>query len=647
MGVLLSVIVPAYNVAPYLEACVSSILSSTFQDYELLLIDDGSTDETGAFCDALAERSDKIRVFHSENRGLCGARNLGLDNASGTYISFVDGDDIISPRMLETLVSGMEPDVQLSACHFVRCKRTDPRPEKAGPYRVRKTDQTGCAQAVLPGGFGCYVWNKLFCRSILDAHQIRFRTGRNIPEDQVFIMDYLPYCSQAVFFYAGLYYYIMNDGSIMNSFREQSIVSDRYIGLPRAWAYSATVVQPLSGELEMYAQSFAAMFYQTVLRKLEAPDETYIQEAVAYVKQHRNTLLRNKLGLKYYLSAVLLSASYPLWAKIFRSGIRKKCDTMNQPTLIVSLDFELFWGMQDGWELSEYEANVLGGREAIPQMLELFQKHGIHTTWATVGFQFARSEEELRTFFPAEKPSYTNEKRSAYRCFGSIGRNEQEAPCFYAPSLIEQIAAVPGQEIGSHTFSHYYCREAGQTTGQFRADMEAAKAIAAACGYDLKSVVLPRNQCEPEYTKVLADLGFTSYRDEENDWIHEKVKFRPLMRILRLMDVYFPLTGQGGYVPKTENGIVNLTGSRMYKPCFKPLAFLEGLKVRRIRKQMLHAAKNGLTFHLWWHPHNVGVHTDFHMQQLEEIFSYYDELKEQYGMRSLNMGEAAREVLNR
>ena len=319
---------------------------------------------------------------------------------------------------------------------------------------------------------------------------------------------------------------------------------------------------------------------------------------------------------------------------------------MKASSLIVSLDFELFWGMQDGWKLSEYEANILGGRAAIPQMLELFQKHGIHATWATVGFLFGKDEEELRNYFPKQMPAYENPALSSYRCFGGIGQNEEAAPCYYGSSLVAQIASVPGQEIGSHTFSHYYCREAGQTTNQFRADMEAAKAIGEAHGYDLRSVVLPRNQCEPEYTQVLTDLGFTAYRDEENDWIHEKIKFRPLMRILRLMDVYFPLTGQGGYAPQVENGIVNLAGSRMYKPDFKPLAFLEGLKVRRIKRQMLHAAKTGKTFHLWWHPHNVGVRTAYHMKQLEEIFSYYDELKETYGMRSLNMGEAAQEVLN-
>lgn len=313
----------------------------------------------------------------------------------------------------------------------------------------------------------------------------------------------------------------------------------------------------------------------------------------------------------------------------------------NMPgTLIVSLDFELFWGMLDVCPLEKYQNNVLGGRKAIPQLLELFQKHGIHATWAAVGFLFAENYEEVRRYFPENKPGYANEKLNAYREFAKIGKNEQEAPCFYAPSLLEKIAAVPGQEIGSHTFSHYYCREAGQTPEQFAEDLAAAKAIAGDRGYDLTSVILPRNQCEPEYTDILRQAGFTAYRDEENDWIYNKVKSGLLFKVLRTLDMYLPLTGQGGYTPKCENGIWNLTGSRMFRP-IRPCLPLEGLKLRRIKRQMLHAAKNGLTFHLWWHPHNVGVRTEEHLKQLDEIFSYYEELKETYGMRSLNMREAA------
>ena len=312
-------------------------------------------------------------------------------------------------------------------------------------------------------------------------------------------------------------------------------------------------------------------------------------------------------------------------------------------TLIVSLDFELFWGMRDCCTLESYKPNLLGGREAIPELLKLFEKYGIHATWATVGFLFAENYEELSAFFPEQQPGYCHKELLPYPDFETIGKNEQEAPCYYAPSLIAKIAGTPGQEIGSHTFSHYYCREKGQTPEQFAADMRAAKAIAAKHGYDVKSVVLPRNQCEPEYTQVLRECGFTAYRDEENDWIHEKVKFRPLLRLLRLADVYLPLTGQGGYAPKNENGIWNLTGSRMYKPIFGPFSFLEGLKLRRIKRQMLHAAKNGLTFHLWWHPHNIGIRREAHLNQLEKILSYYRQLNEKYGMRSRNMGEAARE----
>ena len=319
-------------------------------------------------------------------------------------------------------------------------------------------------------------------------------------------------------------------------------------------------------------------------------------------------------------------------------------------TLIVSLDFELFWGMQDCVTFSKYEKNVLGGRKAIPYLLDLFRNHGIHATWATVGFQFADSFEELKKFFPdcRDLPTYKNPELSTYRCFKEeIGKNEEKAPCFYAASLIKYISGFDGQEIGSHTFSHYYCREVGQTVQQFRSDMRAAVAIAQAHGYKLTSVVLPRNQCTQEHIEVLREMKFTAYRDEENDWIHRKITFRPLMRLLRLIDVYLPLTGQGGYIPQSENGIVNLIGSRMFKPFFRPLAFMEKMKIRRIKKQMFYAAKRGKTFHLWWHPHNIGVKTDYHLRQLEQIFSYYDEMKEKYGMRSLNMKEAAQEILSR
>ena len=312
-------------------------------------------------------------------------------------------------------------------------------------------------------------------------------------------------------------------------------------------------------------------------------------------------------------------------------------------TLLVSLDFELFWGMLDVCPLEEYEDHVLGGRQAIPRLLRLFREHDIHATWATVGFLFAENKEEARKYFPSHGPSYENDKLSPYDWFDKIGEDENTAPCFFAPSLLKMVADTQGQEIGSHTFCHYYCREAGQTPEQFREDMQAAKDIALAHGYELKSAVMPRNETRPEYVAILRELGFTSYRDEENDWIHRKFTDEKslIRRILKLADVYFPLTGIGGFAPRNEDGLWNLIGSRQYKAIFPTLHFMEKLKLRRIKAQMLRAAKKGLVCHIWWHPHNIGVNTQEHLDQLEELFSYYDTLKEKYGMRSLNMSEAA------
>lgn len=316
--------------------------------------------------------------------------------------------------------------------------------------------------------------------------------------------------------------------------------------------------------------------------------------------------------------------------------------------LIVSLDFELFWGMQDGHTLESYQDHVLGGRKAIPQLLKLFEKHGIHATWATVGLMFAENREEARRYFPEEDrlPHYRNAKLSSYRLFADPAFPTGHEDCFFAPDLIRLVSEAPGQEIGSHTYSHYYCREAGQTAEEFSADLDAAIRIAGDKGYALRSIVFPRNQTIPAYEKIVASKGFVAYRDEEQDWIHERVRNHTLLRALRLMDVYLPLTGQGGYQPRKEGDLVHLPGSRMYKPRFDKLFFLEGLKIHRIKRQMLHAAKKGLTFHLWWHPHNIGVHTDFHMRQLEEIFLYYRKLHDEYGMESLNMSEAAERVSN-
>lgn len=316
-------------------------------------------------------------------------------------------------------------------------------------------------------------------------------------------------------------------------------------------------------------------------------------------------------------------------------------------TFVVSLDFEQFWGMTGTVSFQNYERNILAGRKAIPAVLALFDRYGIHATWAVVGFQFAEDAKELSSYLPPEalRPSYQNMTSATYPLIEKLSGDEESQPCYFSPSLIAEIARHPNQEIGSHTFSHYYCREPGQTTRQFAADMEAAKKIGRDKGFAISSVVFPRDMSTPEHAQVLRQLGFTAYRDEADDWIHNKIPVHILRRALTLLDVYLPLTGFRGPQPSNENGIVRTVGNRQFRYYFKPLGFLEWAKVRRIKGQMKYAAKHGLSYHLWWHPHNLGDHTEALLCQLEDIFRYYKHLQQKYGMQSVNMDELAHLIL--
>ncbi len=308
-------------------------------------------------------------------------------------------------------------------------------------------------------------------------------------------------------------------------------------------------------------------------------------------------------------------------------------------SMIVSLDYELFWGMQDITAIKQYKENISGTYEVIPKLLSLFDKYGIHSTWAVIGMMYAQNADVLKKFMPEERPSYINPKCSSYRCLNKIRRMHGTYDrYFFAPDMIAEIAGRKNTEIGSHTFSHYYCGEPGQISRQFERDLESDKKIRN--GESVVSLVFPRNHSLPEYVAVLPGFGISAYRGLEDNWI---CRVRPLilMKFLRLADAYLPLTKTNEYFPKYENGTINIRGSRFFRPYDKKLFFLEGLKIKRIKGQMLHAAKNHLAFHLWWHPHNVGIHQEENLAQLEEIFCYYRYLHKKYGFQSMNMKEAA------
>jgi hypothetical protein len=226
-------------------------------------------------------------------------------------------------------------------------------------------------------------------------------------------------------------------------------------------------------------------------------------------------------------------------------------------------------------------------------------------------------------------------------CAG-IGPNERQDPFHYARSLIRRILQFPGQEIGSHTFSHYYCLEEGQTVDEFRADLRAAHRAAQLLGINLKSLVFPRNQWRPDYLTACAEAGIRVVRGPRQSWMyHPKAGADgAVRRAFRLADTYVSLSGHNARRPlPCEAGVVNVPASRFLRPFSPRLARLTPHLLRRIRAGMRHAARNGLTYHLWWHPHNFGIYQEQNLEILRMILNYFRQLAQEYDMVSRSMGE--------
>ena len=203
----ISVIVPVYNTEQYLPRCIESILGQSFADFELLLIDDGSADGSGAICDAYAEKDSRIRVFHKENGGVSSARNMGLDNAHGEWITFVDSDDYIDEDFFPTC---FDENVELYVQN----------------WRFANGDVSEWFEACNVGSDKChrFMCDNLhtdtfrtasyffFKRSILVKNGITFDTRFKLGEDTLFVMDYYKYVHAIVVLATSCYEYNRQDG---------------------------------------------------------------------------------------------------------------------------------------------------------------------------------------------------------------------------------------------------------------------------------------------------------------------------------------------------------------------------------------------------------------------------------------------------
>lgn len=219
-----SVIVPVYNAEKYLHRCVDSILGQTFTDFELLLVDDGSTDGSAAICDEYANLNSRVRVFHKPNGGVSSARNLGLDYAKGEWIAFIDSDDWVSADYLKNLMGNSE-GVDLV---FNYATRHDEDKVYAEEYPNQLINSTELYIPLRDNDLIWHTspWSKLFNRNLIEKIGLRFPLNMHIGEDAVFLFTYMFSCSRIRFICTCDYQYRI-DGSESLTKRLNSFESER------------------------------------------------------------------------------------------------------------------------------------------------------------------------------------------------------------------------------------------------------------------------------------------------------------------------------------------------------------------------------------------------------------------------------------
>lgn len=274
---IISIIVPIYNVEQFLHCCIDSILAQTFTEWELLLIDDGSPDRSGEICDEYAAKDSRVRVFHKENGGVSNARNLGLDNARGEWVTFVDADDIIQPGFLRGLLA---PTEEYEALDFVQAGCCNYRNEKIVGIEQQYELYVGNDPAYLFNHFRGLTSSKLFRLENVnhwsDGLPLRFDEKMKIAEDMAFTLDYLLTVKRYAFVSEVGYYYRIDN--MYSATKSKSVV-------------------PYDNELHSFKHLFKSTdsFIKRNEITLDRCTERYSQRG----KQLQNTLLslyRNKTG---------------------------------------------------------------------------------------------------------------------------------------------------------------------------------------------------------------------------------------------------------------------------------------------------------------------------------------------------------------
>lgn len=294
----ITVIVPVYNTEKYLYRCIDSILAQTFTNFELLLIDDGSNDASGQICDEYTTKDNRVRVFHKKNGGVSSARNLGLDNAIGKYIMFVDSDDYMMPGMLEVMLSALESKkADLVVCGTMETGGGYWRPVADVDYSINQLNDHFVT--LLHTELLSPPWNKILKKKIIG--NIRFSEDISFGEDLLFNIQYLKKCETISFIKEAPFYHEKeNENSLVVKFNR-----NRLLDIEKVWVVVERFSEDKEGLYSKYLRDLTVYVRQLLKTKQYSwlEKENILEEwsSVALIKSLN--LFNYKI---YYLNWVLL-----------------------------------------------------------------------------------------------------------------------------------------------------------------------------------------------------------------------------------------------------------------------------------------------------------------------------------------------------
>lgn len=289
MKPLVSVIVPVYNISGYIERCLKSVCGQSYENLEIVVVDDGSTDESGKICDEFAAKDKRVKVYHKKNGGLSDARNFGIKKARGEFVALVDGDDFVQKDYVRNMVKVASEDVDIVVCGF----------DKTIPDSMTMSGRDAAVRLLTrQDNLEIVAWNKLYRRELFD--EIQYPNGEK-HEDSLTTYKLLAAARVIKYIPESLYYYVVREGSIMNS-------ADLLSRLNAREKAAKESVEYFTGDEEMrQAAEIAVLTAKLAFMDAAAKgkiDKKYFKDNSEWIKKHNIKFQKHKFmnkKLKLYL----------------------------------------------------------------------------------------------------------------------------------------------------------------------------------------------------------------------------------------------------------------------------------------------------------------------------------------------------------